>query len=105
VTATPLLLAGLGMLAAGTFAFRLSGPALRSRITFPARAARLLEVAAVVMLTALVALTALTTGHSPAGYARPAGVAVAGLLAWRKAPFIVIVLAAAATTAMLRLLA
>lgn len=102
--ATPLLIFGLGILAAGTFAFRLSGPALRSRITFPARAARLLEVAAVVLLIALVAVTALTRGHSFAGYARPAGVLAAGLLAWRKAPFIVIVLAAAAITAMLRLL-
>jgi len=97
-------LAGLGILAAGTFAFRLSGPVLRSRVTFPVPMARLLEVAAVVVLTALVAVTALTSGHSPAGYARPAGVLMAGLLAWRKAPFIVVVLAAAVTTAMLRLL-
>jgi branched-subunit amino acid transport protein len=99
---TPLLLAGLGILAAGTFAFRLAGPALRARITFPAWAARLLEVAAVVLLAALVAVSALTTGHGFAGYARPAGVLTGGLLAWRKAPFIVVVLAAAATTAMLR---
>ena len=104
MTATPLLVAGLGVLAAGTFAFRLAGPALRSRIAFPARAARLLEVAAVVLLAAMVAVTALTSGHGFAGYARPAGVLGAGLLAWRKAPFIVIVLAAAAITAMLRLL-
>lgn len=99
-----MLICGLSLLAAGTFAFRLSGPALRSRITFPAWAARLLEVAAVVLLSALVAVTALTSGHGFAGYARSAGVLVAGLLAWRKAPFIVIVLAAAAITAMLRLL-
>lgn len=99
---TPLLLAGLGILAAGTFAIRLAGPALRARITFPARAARLLEVAAVVLLAALVAVSALTSGHGFAGYARPAGVLTGGLLAWRKAPFIVVVLAAAATTAMLR---
>jgi branched-subunit amino acid transport protein len=101
---TPLLVAGLSILAAGTFAFRLSGPALRSRITFPARASKMLEVAAVVLLAALVAVTALTSGHSFAGYARPGGVLVAGVLAWRKAPFIVVVLAAAATTAILRVL-
>lgn len=104
MTTTPLLIAGLGILSAGTFAFRLSGPALRSRVTLPARTVRLLEVAAVVLLTALVAVTALTTRHSPAGYARPAGVLMAALLAWRNAPFIVIVFAAAATTALLRLL-
>jgi hypothetical protein len=32
------------------------------------------------------------------------GVLVAGVLAWRKAPFLVVVLAAAAVTALLRLL-
>jgi branched-subunit amino acid transport protein len=102
VSNTPLLVAGLGILAAGTFAFRLSGPVLRSRITFPARVSKLLEAGAVVLLAALVAVTTLTSGHSFAGYARPAGVLVAGVLAWRKAPFIVVVLAAAATTAVLR---
>ena len=100
---TPLLVDGLVILAAGTFGFRLSGPALRSRITFPARARRLLEVAAVVLLAALVAVTALTSGHGLAGYARPAGVLVAGLLAWRRVPFPVVVVAAAAVTAVLRL--
>lgn len=99
----PLLLAGLTLLAAGTFGFRLAGPALRSRLTFPARARRLLEVAAVVLLAALVAVTALTSGHGFAGYARPAGVLAGGLLAWRRAPFPVVVLAAAAVTAVLRL--
>jgi branched-subunit amino acid transport protein len=101
---TPVLIAGLSMLAAGTFAFRLSGPVLRSRVKFPASVARLLEVAAVVLLAALVAVTALTSGHGFGGYARAAGVLVGGVLAWRKAPFIVVVLAAAAATALLRLL-
>lgn len=102
-TGTPLLIAGLGLLAAGTFAFRWAGPMLRSRAVFPAKAARLLEVAAVVLLVALVAVQALTSGHGFAGYARPGGVLVGGLLAWRKAPFIVVVCGAAATTAVLRL--
>lgn len=91
-------------LAAGTFAFRLAGPLLRSRITLPPRAEKLMETAAIVLLAAVVATTALTEGHGPAGFARPAGVAVAGVLAWRKAPFLVVVLAAAATAAGLRLL-
>jgi hypothetical protein len=55
------------------------------------------------MLAALVATTALTEGHAFSGLARPAGVLVAGLLAWRKAPFLTVVLAAAAVTALLRL--
>ena len=42
-------------------------------------------------------------GSGFAGVARPAGVAVGALLAWRRAPFVVVVLAAAATAALLRL--
>ena len=48
--------------------------------------------------------TALTQGHGFAGPARPAGVLVGGVLAWRKAPFLVVVIAAAGTAAVLRLL-
>ena len=99
-----LVVAALLTLSAGTFAVRFSGPVLRQRITFPPWAERLLEVGAVVLLAALAATTALTAGHGFAGLARPAGVLVGGILAWRKAPFLVVVLAAAATTAMLRLL-
>jgi branched-subunit amino acid transport protein len=99
-----LIVAGLATLSAGTYAFRLSGRTLRQRITVPPRAERLLESGAVVMLAALVATTALTKGHGFAGLARPAGVLVGGVLAWRKAPFLVIVIAAAGTTAVLRLL-
>ena len=101
---TTLLIAGMATLSAGTYACRLSGRLLRRRITFPPRAQQLLEAAAVVMLAALVATTTLTQGHGFAGYARPAGVLAGGLLAWRKAPFLAVVLAAAATTAVLRLL-
>jgi len=101
---TTLVVAGMLTLSAGTFAFRFSGPVLRERIAFPRWAERLLEVAAVVLLAALVATTALTEGHGFAGPARPAGVLVGGVLAWRKTPFLVVVLAAAGTTAVLRLL-
>jgi branched-subunit amino acid transport protein len=99
-----LVVAGLATLAAGTYAFRLSGQVLRARISFPPRATKLLEAATVILLAALVATTALTKGHGLAGFARPAGVLVGGLLAWRKAPFLVVVIAAAATTALLRVL-
>ncbi len=101
----PMLLIGATLaLAAGTFAFRFSGPALRNRISFPPRARKLLETSAVVLLAALVATTALSEGHGFAGFARPAGVLVGGVLAWRQAPFLLVVLAAAGTAAGLRLL-
>ena len=101
---TSLVVAGMATLAGGTYAFRFAGQSLRSRITFPARAERLLESATVILLAALVATTGLTEGHGFAGPARPAGVLVAGVLAWRKAPFIVVVIAAAAVTAVARVL-
>ncbi|NUR96049.1 MAG: AzlD domain-containing protein [Kribbellaceae bacterium] len=104
MTNTPLMLAGIGLLAVGTFSLRFAGPALRSRFEIPERIQQLLAVAAIVLLTALVATSALTDGHGPAGIARPAGVLVGGVLAWRKAPFVLVVVAAAATAAGLRLL-
>ena len=100
---TALVVAGMATLAAGTYAFRLAGQVLRARISFPPRATRLLEAAAVILLAALVATTALTEGRGFSGFARPAGVLVAGVLAWRRTPFLVVVLAAAAVTALLRL--
>ncbi len=101
---TALVVAGMLTLSAGTFALRFSGPVLRERIIFPPWAGKLLETAAVILLAALVATTALTEGHGFAGPARPAGVLAGGVLAWRRAPFLVVVLAAAGATAVLRLL-
>ena len=92
------------VLAAGTYALRLAGPALRRRWSVPARAQLLLSDAATVLLVALVATSALTEGQGFAGWARPAGVLVALVLVLRRAPFPVVVVAAAATTAGLRLL-
>ena len=87
----PLL--AIAVLAAGTYAFRLAGPLFRHRMRIPDRLQRLLAVAT----------AALTQGHGFAGWARPAGVLVGGALALRRAPFPVVVIAAAATTAVLRL--
>jgi branched-subunit amino acid transport protein len=90
-------------LAALTYAMRLAGPLLRGRVTVPAAAERLFADSATVLLIALAATSALTAGHGFAGWARPAGVLVGGLLAARRAPFPVVVLSAAAVTALLRL--
>lgn len=92
------------VLGAGTFAFRFAGPVLRARVTLSPRVEKLMSISAVVLLAALVATAALLEGHAFAGFARPAGVAVGGVLAWRKAPFVMVVIVAAATAAGLRLL-
>ncbi|WP_030795077.1 AzlD domain-containing protein [Streptomyces sp. NRRL S-920] len=90
-------------LAAGTYVFRLAGPVLHGRVELPVRVQELLTVGATVLLVALLATGALMEGQGFAGWARPAGVLVGGLLAWRRAPFAVVVVGAAAATALLRL--
>ena len=90
-------------LAAGTYAIRLAGPLLRDRITLPDRARELVSIAATVLLVALIATSSLMTGDHLAGPALPIGVAVGGLAAWRRAPFVLVVILAATVTALLRL--
>ncbi|MFI7048132.1 AzlD domain-containing protein [Streptosporangium sandarakinum] len=97
----PLL--AIAVLAAGTYAFRLAGPLLRDRVEVPGRLRRLLPAATAVLLTALAVTAALTEDGGFAGWARPAGVLAAGILALRRAPFPVVVVAATAVTAALRL--
>lgn len=89
-------------LAAGTFAIRLAGPAIASRLHLTERTRRLVDAAAVAILFAVMASSALAGGHRFTGAARPLGVAIATVLAWRRAPFPLVVLAAAATTAVIR---
>jgi branched-subunit amino acid transport protein len=98
------LLVAILVLAVGTFSLRIAGAMMRTRFELPERAEKLMAAAAVVLLAALVATAALTDGQGGAGIARPAGVLVGGVLALRKAPFVLVVVAAAATAAGLRLL-
>ncbi|MGW5493733.1 AzlD domain-containing protein [Streptomyces olivaceoviridis] len=89
-------------LAVGTYAFRLVGPVLHGRVTVPPRVQELASAGAVVLLVALLATGALTESGGFAGWARPIGVLAGAALAWRRAPFAVVVLGAAVTTAVLR---
>ncbi|MBF6133129.1 AzlD domain-containing protein [Nocardia otitidiscaviarum] len=102
---TKALLFGTLALAVGTYAFRFAGPVLRRRVNVSPRVIRLLEIASVVLLTALAVTTLIpSSGSAHAGIALPAGVLVAIVLAWRRAPLLVVILSAAVTTAVLRLL-
>jgi branched-subunit amino acid transport protein len=98
-----MLIAVILALAAGTYAFRLGGALLGERLRLPPPVARLLPLAAVALLAALAATAALTEAGGFAGYARPAGVLAGVLAAWRRLPFIVVVLVAAGTAGLLRL--
>ncbi|MCZ4077415.1 AzlD domain-containing protein [Rhodococcus sp. H36-A4] len=89
-------------LTVGTMLLRMIGPLLRSRVTLSPRIEMLSSTAVAVLFVALVATQALIVDTEFAGFALPAGVVVAAVLAWRKAPFVAIVVAASATTAALR---
>ncbi|MFC0625762.1 AzlD domain-containing protein [Kribbella deserti] len=91
------------ILAAGTYVYRLAGPVFQERVQIPERWQDLLSVAAVVLLLSLVATGAVMEGQSFAGWSRVAGVLVGAVLALRRAPFPLVVIAAVATTALLRL--
>ncbi|MQA23953.1 MAG: AzlD domain-containing protein [Micromonosporaceae bacterium] len=91
------------LLAAGTYAFRLAGPLLGDRIELSEERQEWLRLPAIALLAALVATATLYSAAEFAGWARVIGVAVAALAAWRRAPFVVVVMAAAAVTALLRL--
>ncbi|MBQ0903168.1 AzlD domain-containing protein [Micromonospora sp. U21] len=99
-----MLIAVILALAAGTYGFRVAGVLLRDRLDLPEWSRRLLPVGAAALLAALAATAALTEAGRFAGWARPAGVLVGVLLAWRRVPFVLVVIGAAGTTAVLRLL-
>jgi branched-subunit amino acid transport protein len=92
------------LLAVGTLALRLTGPLLRARVEPSPQLQALIDRSVAVLFCALIATSTLLQDDRYAGVARTAGVSVAGLLAWRRAPFVLVVLAAASTTAILRLL-
>ena len=99
------LVIGAALLGLGTYLMRLSGTLLHSRMQLSARVQTMVTRGVVVLLAAVaVNSAALEGGAELAGPSRMAGVAVGGLLAWRRAPLVVVVPAAAGVAAGLRLL-
>lgn len=91
-------------LAAGTYALKSAGPLLLGERPLPPGVARLVTLLPPALLAALVCVQALAVPDSLRPGARLAGVAVAALLAWRGAPFLVVVVAGCAGTALVRAL-
>lgn len=88
--------------AVGCYALKLAGWSLPARWL---ESERLREAAALLplaLLAALVVVQTLGDGRGLSLDARAAGVLVGGVAAWRRAPFIVVVLVAAVTAAALR---
>jgi branched-subunit amino acid transport protein len=93
----------VGLVAAVTFVIKGAGPAVLGSRQLPPRVVRVVALLAAALLSALVVTNALADGRRWHVGADTVGVAVAGLLLWRRAPVLAVVLAAAATTALLRL--
>jgi len=89
-------------LAAGVYAQRAAGALLVDTERLSLRWRRVLDVLPLAIISAVVALATLSDDGELIVDARAAGVVVAAICAWRKMPMFVTVLAAAATTALLR---
>ena len=97
-----MIVAGIGLLAAGTWLMRFAGVRLGNGLPLSERSQQMLSDAATVLLLAVAATTTLFEGQHFSGMARIIGVGFALLLAWRRAPLIIIILGAALMTALLR---
>lgn len=96
--------AAIIVLAVGTYAMKAVGPVLLGRRTVPMRVQRLFLMLAVALLSALIAVSTFADGADlMLDVPLVAGVAAAGVAVWRKAPFVVVVILAAAVAAILRL--
>lgn len=88
---------------AGCYVIKLAGLSVPDRILEHPRMRRVAAMLPVALLAALIAVQTLATGRELVLDARVAGVAVAVLAVRFRAPFLVVVLAATATAALLRL--
>ena len=85
-----------------SYALKAVGPLLAGGRQLGAQTRRTLELVAVPLLAALIVVQTLGDGHRLVIDARAPALAVAAVLAWRRAPFLVVVLASATTAALLR---
>ena len=89
-------------LAAAAYAMKAAGPLVVGRRTLRPDLVQALELVPVPLLAALILVQTFDGGRHLVIDARVPALIVAGVLVWRRAPFIVVVLAAAATAALLR---
>ena len=95
----------LAALSAVSYALKAAGPLLAGGRRLGPGLRRTLDLVAVPLLAALILVQTLGDGHRLAIDARAPALVVAAVLVWRRAPFLIVVLAAAATAALLRALA
>ena len=89
-------------LCAISYALKASGPLLAGGRDLGPRARQVLDLIPVPLLAALILTGTLASGHRLVIDARLPALGVAAILVWKQAPFLVVVLAAAGTAALLR---
>jgi branched-subunit amino acid transport protein len=89
-------------LCAVSYALKATGPVLAGGRDLGPRARQVLDLIPVPLLAALIATGTLASGHQLVIDARLPALGVAAILVWKQAPFLVVVLAAAGTAALLR---
>ncbi len=98
------VISGIILLALGTYLIRLAGPAMSRRFSLSAQFQSVTRQTSTVLLFTVAITSTLYSGQHYAGHAQVIGVSVSALLAYKKQPFIVVVLSAAVITAFLRYL-
>jgi branched-subunit amino acid transport protein len=94
----------IAVVGAVTIAFKASGPVLLGKRELPARVASVVEVLAPAMLAALVVTQTVGGDRELVIDERLAGVVAGGIAVWLRAPLLVVMVVAAATAALIRLL-
>ena len=90
------------VLAAGAYAFKFTGLVVLGGRTLPPVFERCLALIPAAVVAALVVKDTFSAGQELVLDARAAGIAVAVVAAWRRAPLIVVIVLAAAVTALVR---
>lgn len=86
----------------GAYAFKFFGLVVIGSRPLPVAIERCLALVPAALLSALIVSNTFADGQDLVVDERLAGIAVALVAAWRRAPFLVVVVLAAATTALLR---
>lgn len=94
----PALLAGC----AGVYLFKLAGMSVPMGVLQRARVRRLAALLPIVLLAALIGVQTFGSGQAVSLDARSAGVLVAAVAVWRRAPFLLVIALAVLTTALVR---
>jgi branched-subunit amino acid transport protein len=92
-------------LCAVSYALKAVGPLVAGGRELSPQVRRTLDLVPVPLLAALILVQTVGDGHRLAIDARLPALGVAAVLVWRRAPFLVVVLAAAGTAALLRAVA